>query len=131
MAVAAFFIQTMKTVTITNLSKAGSTPLKAGFCSSFMCRLRGLMFRRSMDLESSILLVQSKDSILDSGIHMMFVSFDLAVVWITNSGLVVDVRLAKAWAPAILPRQAARYVLEMPADHLQDFQIGDQVRIKE
>ena len=103
--------------------------MQAGYCSSFLCRLRGLMFRREMDFESSLLLVQSRDSVLDSSIHMMFVWFDLAVVWITDSGEVVDVRLAKAWAPAILPRKPARYVLEMPADHLNDFQIGDQVSI--
>ena len=119
----------MKKVTITNLSKPEAAAMQAGYCSSFLCRLRGLMFRREMDFESSLLLVQSRDSVLDSSIHMMFVWFDLAVVWITDSGEVVDVRLAKAWAPAILPRKPARYVLEMPADHLNDFQIGDQVSI--
>ena len=129
MAVAAAFYETMKTVTITNISKPEAVPMQAGYCSSFLCRLRGLMFRREMDFEHSLLLVQSKDSVLDSGIHMMFVWFDLAVVWITDGGEVVDVRLAKAWAPAILPRKAARYVLEMPADHLNDFQIGDQVKL--
>lgn len=130
MAVAAVLYKTLKTVTITNLSKPGSAGVRAGYCSSFMCRLRGLMFRRTMDIESSLLLVQGKDSVLDSGIHMMFVWFDLVVVWFTNDGEVVDVRLAKAWAPAILPRKAARYVLELPANHLEDFQIGDRVRIE-
>jgi hypothetical protein len=121
----------MQSVKILNLSKPASVPVNAHYCSSFLCRLRGLMFRRHMTLEDSLLLVQSKDSRLDSAIHMMFVWFDLAVVWITNSGEVVDVRLAKAWAPAIVPDKPARYVLEMPAGHLAHFQIGDRVRIEE
>lgn len=89
------------------------------------------MFRRSLGLEDSLLLVQARDSVLDSGIHMMFVNFDLAVVWINAGGIVVDVRLAQAWKPAYMPQKPARYVLEMHATRLGEFQIGDQVQIVE
>ena len=74
-----------------------------------------------------LLLVQGRDSRLDTSIHMLFVWMDLAVVWINSAGEVVDVRLARSWRPAYLPGRPARYVLELAAVHLNDFEIGDQL----
>lgn len=121
----------MKYVRISNLTRAQAQPIRAGYCDSFLCRLRGLMFRRSLGYEESLLLVQNRDSLLDSGIHMMFMNFDLAVVWINSSNEVVDVRLAQTWKPAYIPKNPARYVLEMHASRLTEFEIGDQVQIVE
>lgn len=89
------------------------------------------MFHHGLALEDCLLLVQARDSLLDAGIHMMFVNFDLAVVWINSRCEVVDVRLARAWKPAYVPQKPARYVLEMHSSRLAEFQIGDQVQIVE
>jgi len=89
------------------------------------------MFRRHVPAGEGLLLVQSHDSRLDSSIHMLFMLIDLAVVWINSTGKVVDTRLARRWRPAYRPSEPARYVLEMPVNHLQDFNIGDQVSIEE
>jgi uncharacterized membrane protein (UPF0127 family) len=56
---------------------------------------------------------------------------DLAVVWITDAGEVVDVRLARRWRPAYFPRRPARYVLEISPERLGDYQIGDKVQFEE
>ena len=121
----------MKYAIINNLTRPTTQPVRAGFCASFACRLRGLMFHRILDEEESLLLVQGRDSVLDSSIHMMFVSFDLAVVWINTANEVVDVQLARSWKPAYLPKKAARYVLEMHASRLNKFRIGDKVKIEQ
>jgi uncharacterized membrane protein (UPF0127 family) len=121
----------MKLVTIHNLTNPKPQPVVAGYCSSFLCRLRGLMFRRSLPENWGLLLVQSRDSRLDSSIHMLAMWIDLAAIWITDSGEVVDVRLARRWRPAYFPRRPARYVLEMAVSHLEDFHIGDKVRFEE
>jgi uncharacterized membrane protein (UPF0127 family) len=121
----------MKLVTVHNLTRPKTQPLVARYCSSFFCRLRGLMFRRSLPDNWGLLLVQSRDSRLDSSIHMLAMWIDLAVVWITDGGEVVDVRLARRWRPAYFPRRPARYVLEMEVAHLEDFHIGDKVRFEE
>ena len=89
------------------------------------------MFRRSLPENWGLLLVQSRDSRLDSSIHMLAMWIDLAAIWITDSGEVVDVRLARRWRPAYFPRRPARYVLEMAVSHLEDFHIGDKVRFEE
>lgn len=120
----------MKSITIHNLTHPKPQPLTAIYCASFFCRLRGLTFRRSIPQNWGLLLVQNRDSRVDSSIHMLAMWIDLAVVWITDGGDVVDVRLARRWRPAYFPQRPARYVLEMGVAHLEDFQIGDKVRFE-
>jgi uncharacterized membrane protein (UPF0127 family) len=116
-----------KTIRIVNVDHPLPTPLQAVYCASFTCRLRGLMFRSRLDREEGLLLVQGRDSRVDTSIHMLFVYMDLAVVWINSAGFVVDTVLARSWRLAYAPRQAARYILEFAPDRLAEFQIGDRV----
>jgi uncharacterized membrane protein (UPF0127 family) len=116
---------------VRNLSKDLSRPLQAVYCSSFLCRLRGLTFRRSLPEGESLLLVYRRDGRLDTSIHMLGVPMDLAVAWINSRQVVVDVRLARHWRPVYLPSQPARYVLEMAPARLGDFQVGDRVSFEE
>jgi uncharacterized membrane protein (UPF0127 family) len=118
-------------VMVRNLSKGLSRPLQAEYCSSFLCRLRGLTFRRTLPVGESLLLVYHKDSRLDTSIHMLGVRMDLAIAWINSEEVVVDVRLARQWRPVYLPSQPARYVLEMSPARLGDFQVGDRVSFEE
>jgi uncharacterized membrane protein (UPF0127 family) len=116
---------------VRNLSKDLSQPLQAEYCSSFLCRLRGLTFRRTLPESESLLLVYHRDSRLDTSIHMLGVPMDLAVAWINSRQVVVDVRLARQWRPVYLPSQPACYVLEMSPARLGDFQVGDRVSFEE
>jgi len=75
------------------------------------------------------LLVQSRESRIDAGIHMLFMRFDIAVIWLNSHFQVVDVQQAKRWQPMLLPKSPAMYVLEAHVDRLNDFQIGDQLSI--
>ena len=75
------------------------------------------------------MLVQKNENRVDSAIHMLFVWFDLTVVWINSSFTVVDKKLAKAWHLLYSPKQPAKYVLELSSDHINDFSIGDQIEI--
>lgn len=73
------------------------------------------------------MLVEGRDSRVDTAIHMLFVYMDLAVIWINSEKIVVDTVLARAWRPAYAPRQAARYILEIHPDRLEEFKIGDHI----
>jgi hypothetical protein len=115
---------------ILNTSNTSCPTLRAKYCASFFCRLRGLMFNRHVKPGEGLLLVEKKDSKIDSSIHMMFMLTDLAVVWINDQHIVVDVILAKKWAPAYFPKQPARYTLELHPNHLNDFKVGDQLEFK-
>ena len=119
----------MKYVEIKNLTNPLLHPIQAGYCSSFICQLRGWTFRHKIQLEEGLLLVQKRDSRLDSSIHMMFVWTDLAVVWINNGNEVVDTRLAKKWRPGYISSAPARYVLELAPERLAEFTVGDKIKI--
>lgn len=102
-------------------------PLEAVYCASFFCRLKGLMFQKNLPAQEGLLLVYGADSRLDASIHMMFVRFDLGVIWINSAGEVVDTILAKQWKPAYFPQKPARYVLEILPERLGEFQVGDRI----
>ena len=102
-------------------------PLKAVYCDSFLCRFRGLMFRRNLSPEEGLLLVYNRDGRIDTSIHMLFMWIDLAVIWIDSSLKVVDTCHARRWRAAYLPNRPARYVLEANIERLDDFHVGDQV----
>lgn len=118
-------------IVVHNVSRQVKDPARIQRCESFLCRLRGLMFRSSLPADEGLLLEIPRDSRLDSSIHMFFVPFDLAVFWINSELRVVDKVLARSWRPAYFPAQAARYTLEMHPAHFGDFAVGDQVEIQD
>ena len=115
-------------VYIQNLNKRLDSPARVIFCDSFVCRLRGLMFQRSLASGEGLLLVIARDSRPDAAIHMLFVRFDLAVFWIDSGLRVVDKVLARSWRPAYIPAAAARYTLELHPGRFGDYEIGHQVQ---
>jgi uncharacterized membrane protein (UPF0127 family) len=118
----------MKQVIVHNLDRAHNQPVRVVYCNTFACRLRGLTFRRKLDVEQGLLLVQNRDSRMDASIHMLGVFIDLAIVWINNDYQVVDTCLARRWRMAYVPRHPARYILEIHPERLDDFNVGDKVR---
>jgi uncharacterized membrane protein (UPF0127 family) len=105
-------------------------PPRATWCESFLCRLRGLTFRRSLTRDEGLLLVFGRDSRVDSSIHMLGVKFDLAVFWINDKMQVVDKIVARAGNPAYFPKEPARYVLEVHASRIDDLAIGQTVKFQ-
>ncbi len=120
----------MNTIHLVNINQPLPTPLHALYCDSFLGRLRGLMFRSSLAPEQGLLLVESRESRIDTAIHMLFVFMDLAVIWINSEKVVVDTVLARSWRPAYAPRQPARYILEIHPDRLGEFKIGDHLEFQ-
>lgn len=85
------------------------------------------MLRADLAADEGLLFVYGRDSRVDTSIHMLFMNFDIAVIWINSSMQVVDKVLAKRWKPAYAPKEAAQYVLEIHPDRLDEFEIGNKV----
>jgi uncharacterized membrane protein (UPF0127 family) len=113
-------------IEIRNVSRQGPGGVRARWCASFACKLRGLTFRRSLPKDEALLLVESAEGRLNTAIHMWFVFQPLAVIWLNSEPRVVDVRVAQPWRWYV-PRAAARFVLEGPADLTSHFEVGDLV----
>ena len=114
-------------LTLRNRSNPAIRPVQAKWCESFLSKLRGYTFRRSLSPDEGLLLVERRDSRLDTSIHMMFVWTDLAVVWIDSYNMVVDTVLAKAWRPFYASSEPARFILEIHPDRFGEFKAGDVV----
>src|SRR5690349_8217640 len=120
-----------KFITVQNRNRILTGPLHVKYCDTFLTQLRGFTFRSLLEPEEGLLLVGKRDSRLDSSIHMLFVYFDLSVIWVNSAMQVVDKVLAKSWRPAYFSRQPARYVLEIHPRRWDDFEIGDGVEFKD
>ncbi len=118
-------------ISIQNLNRSIESLPRVQYCDSFLCRLRGLMFRKNLGADEGLLLVIRRDSRADSSIHMFFVPFDLAVFWINSDMEVVDKVIARSWRPAYFPARAARFTLEIHPDRFNDYQIGDRVKFND
>ena len=101
------------------------------YCDTFLTQLRGFTFHPRLSHDEGLLLVGTRDSRLDSSIHMLFVSFDLTVIWINSNMQVADKVLAKSWRPAYFSKQPARYVLEVHPERWGDYEVGDIVQFKD
>jgi uncharacterized membrane protein (UPF0127 family) len=120
-----------KFITVQNKNRNITGPLHIQYCNTFLTQLRGLTFRSRLGREEGLLLVGKRDSRLDSSIHMLFVLFDLSVIWIDSTMQVVDKVLAKAWRPAYFSKEPAMYVLEIHPERWGDFEIGDGVEFRD
>ncbi len=99
------------------------------WCDSFLSNLRGLTFRRALAADEGLLLDQKIENIVASSIHMMFVFFPIAALWLDNEFRVVDKTLAHPFRLYYASRKPARYVLEGPPALLERVEIGDQLYI--
>lgn len=120
-------MQMSSVITIKNSIRELSAPARVIFCDSFLCRLRGLMFRSKLHPDEGLLLVEKQDSRLEAAIHMLFVPFDLSIFWINAQLIVVDKIVARRWHLAYVPKNAARYILELHPNRMSDYEIGDKV----
>jgi uncharacterized protein len=120
-----------KTITIENLNRRIEEGLRVKYCDTFLTQLRGFTLRSDLARDDGLVLVGRRDSRVDSSIHMFFVSFDLAVIWINSNMQVVDKILARSWKPAYFSRQPAKYVLEVHPERWDEFQVGDKVQFKD
>jgi uncharacterized membrane protein (UPF0127 family) len=110
---------------------SGQTLLtRVQWCDSFLCRLRGLMFRAGLAEGEGLLLVETRESRLDAAIHMLFMRFPIAAVWLDARYRVVDTCLARPWRPLYAPRAPAQYTLETSPALLQQIAIGDELALE-
>ena len=87
------------------------------------------MFQKQIDPRGGILMVQDTQSRVNASIHMLFMNFDICVIWISESMNVVDKAIAKKWHLYYAPQKPAKYFIEAHPDRLNDFAVNDLVKI--
>lgn len=112
------------------LNQTNNVNLDIELANTFFKRFLGLMGRKSIGKSEGLLFILDKASKLDAGIHMFFMRFDIAVIWLSEQKIVVDKALAKKWHPSYLPSDKAKYFLETHPSQFENFNVGDQVEIE-
>lgn len=100
-------------------------------CDTFWTRFKGLQFASHLPANEGLLFVTNSESRSNTSIHMFFMAFPIAVIWLDKSGKVVDSCLAKPWRPAYAPRLPAQYFIEANVDLLNRVRVGDVLRFHE
>ena len=100
-------------------------------CVSFWCHFRGLQLVPRLPENEGLLFVTGHEGRTHTSIHMFFMLFSIAVVWLDASGRVVDKKLAKPWRPAYAPGSPAQYYIEANTSLFDRVQVGDVLRFDE
>ena len=98
-------------------------------CDTFLKRGRGLMFRRPLAENEVYLFVEKRESIAQMAIHMFFVFFPIAVIWLDRELQVVDKALARPFRPYYAPHRPSQYYLEGHAALLDRVSVGDRLAV--
>ena len=117
-------------VEISNESN-NSKQLRIKLCNTFGSKLKGLMIQKNLSEDEGIILVNKKGSKVDASIHMMFMNFDLTVLWVDKDLVVVDKVLAKKGVKFYFPKVPAQYVIEVHQNLYHNFSIGDKLMISQ
>ncbi len=97
------------------------------WCDTFLSRMRGFTFKRQIAEGEGLILADKQDSRVNAAITMLFVFFDLGVIWVNGSGRVVDKKLAKSWHLSYSPKEPAQFVVESHPIILDKIKIGDHI----
>ncbi|MFZ0546619.1 MAG: DUF192 domain-containing protein [Candidatus Promineifilaceae bacterium] len=104
---------------------------KAKWCNTFTTKLRGFTFRRIWQPGDGLVLVEKNDNRVGTAIHMLFVFFDLGVLWVNDAGEIVDKTVARPWRLSYVPQAPARYVIEAHPDIVAQVSVGDLIAFSE
>jgi uncharacterized membrane protein (UPF0127 family) len=115
---------------IKNLTSGQIIATEVKWCDTFLSRGQGLMFRRAIGEDEAFVFAKSRESVSLTSIHMFFVFFPIAVIWLDAEKKVVDKKLARPFCPYYAPQRPAQYYVEGHFSILDKVQIGDRLELE-
>ena len=104
---------------------------RAKWCQNFWCHFSGLMLRRSLPEDEGLLFVFRRQNVAETTIHMLFMFFSIAAVWIDNEGSCSGCQTRQTLAACLCPAKAARYLIEARPVVLERVKVGDRLTFDE
>ncbi len=115
---------------IKNVTREHVIATKVKWCTTFFTRGLGLMFQPPLAEDEAYIFVERRESRTLTTIHMLFVFFPTAVIWLDAHKRVVDKVLARPFYPYYAPRRPAQYYLECHPRVLESVTVGDQLQFE-
>lgn len=107
------------------INERNNIVIRCKIADTFLSRFRGLMFKKELSPDTGLILSESTESILNSSIHMLFMRFDITVVWLNKEHIVVSKVCAKKWHLAYFSSKPACHIIELHPSQLENFHLGD------
>ena len=87
----------MKNSKIFKLSKSTSPSdvVYVKICATFLSKFMGLMFSRELKPDQGIIIVEKNESRMNTAIHMMFMNYDITVLWLDKKMVIIDKVIGK------------------------------------
>lgn len=105
---------------------------KAKYFDNFFFKAKGLMFTRPLRRGHGLILVAPNEGILETTIHMLFVFYPVDIIWLNSEKIVVDIKQkVLPFIPWIIPKEPAKYVVELPINTAKHIRIGDKLDFTE
>ena len=117
------------TLKIVKISKSSSpfTVVNVKYCDTFLSKFIGLMFSRELKYDYGLVLVEDNETRINTSIHMLFMNYDLTVLWLDKQMVIIDKVLARKWVPFYFPKKPAQYVVELHHSKFSEYSIGDKL----
>ncbi len=85
------------------------------------------MFSKNIEPDLGLFFIDYKETKMNSSIHMMFMNYDITVLWLDKEFAIVDKVLAKKWVPMYIPKRPAQYILELHSAKYSEYSVGDKL----
>ena len=97
------------------------------FADSLFARAKGLMFEREKNFDYALVFPFKGETRARASIHMLFVFFPIAAVYLDSRKSVVDIAVLKPFKLNYTPKRKAKYLVELPAGKAKKISIGDRL----
>lgn len=111
------------------INPSSKTTLRLALADTFFKRFLGYMGKKPIQADQGMLFTLARPSKMDASIHMFFMRFDIAVIWLSEELTVVDKTIARRWRPAYAPAKPAKYILETHPSQIDNFSLQDRVEL--
>ncbi len=100
------------------------------FANSPLERMRGLMFEDTKKFNYALIFTSPREGKLESSLHMMFVFFPIAAIFLDSNKIVVDKAQLTPFSVNYTPKKPAKYVIELPLEEAKKIKVKDKIEWK-
>jgi uncharacterized protein len=88
-------------------------------CTTLLSKARGLMFTKKKD--KALVFIYNKEELIS--LHMFFVFYPIDVLFLNREKEVIEIKENFRPSTGYMPKNRARYVIELPEKKIQQYKI--------
>lgn len=108
-----------------NKSRKNKVLEKVRTANSAWKKFKGLMLEKPENFDFALVFPFLRNERVGASLHMLFVSFPICVLFLNSEKKVLEKAILQPWLLNFTPRQACRFVIEMPVQRAENVQVGD------